>query len=303
MRSEKALVQGGMTAGWRDYLELCKPKVVLVMLITAVVGMCVATPALPAIDVMVFGIIGIGLSAGSAAAVNHVMDRHIDEKMARTQRRPLPQGKLSVRQAILFAAMAGVIGIGVLVILVNPLTAWLTLASLIGYALIYTVYLKRATPQNIVIGGIAGAAPPLLGWTSITGSLDPHALLLVLIIFAWTPPHFWSLCIARKNDYAKAGIPMLPVTHGERYTRLQILLYSVLMCVCTVLPYITGMSGIVYLAGITILNLRFMYWAYRLCRYQVQGEPMQMFRYSISYIMIFFGVLLLDHYMILPVAG
>jgi len=298
MRSEKAqLIEQG--AGWRDYLELCKPKVVLVMLLTAVVGMFVATPSLPPWHLVVLATLGIGMAAGSAAAINHVMDRRIDEKMARTQSRPLPQGKLAPLNALLFAAVIGTAGIGLLAFWVNPLTAWLTLASLMGYAVVYTVYLKRATPQNIVIGGIAGAAPPLLGWTAITGTFDPNALLLVLIIFAWTPPHFWALCIARKNDYAKAGVPMLPVTHGETFTRLQILLYSVMLLLCSLLPYVTGMSGILYLLGVIALNLRFMYWAWRLFRLRVQGEPMKMFRHSINYIMIFFVVLLADHYLIM----
>lgn len=298
MRSEKAQAIEQST-GWRDYLELCKPKVVLVMLLTAVVGMFVATPSLPPWHLVVLGTFGIGMAAGSAAAINHVMDRHIDEKMARTQRRPLPLGKLAPLNALVFAAVTGTTGIGLLAFWVNPLTAWLTLASLIGYAVVYTVYLKRATPQNIVIGGIAGAAPPLLGWTAITGTFDPNALLLVLIIFAWTPPHFWALCIARKSDYAKAGIPMLPVTHGETFTRLQILLYSVMLLLCSLLPYVTGMSGILYLIGVMALNLRFMYWAWRLFHLRVQGEPMKMFRHSINYIMLFFVVLLADHYLIM----
>ncbi len=304
MRTEESIGQvENVAVSWRDYLELCKPKVVLVMLLTALVGMFVATSEQPALATVIYATLGIGLAAGSAAAVNHVMDRRIDEQMARTHRRPLPQGKISPMQALVFAALTGVLGIGMLALLVNPLTAWLTLASLIGYALIYTVYLKRATPQNIVIGGIAGAAPPLLGWTAVTGTLDPHGLLLMLIIFAWTPPHFWSLCIARKADYAKAGIPMLPVTHGERYTRLQIMLYSLIMCICTALPYLTGMSGLIYLVGISLLNMRFMYWAYRLMFYRVNGEPMKMFRHSINYIMAFFIVLLLDHYLIVQAAG
>lgn len=296
MRNDKVMAVAIEYAGWRDYLELCKPKVVAVMLLTAIVGMFVAAPGVPAWDAVVFGTIGIGLAAGSAAAVNHVMDRRIDEQMARTQSRPLPQGKLTPQKALMFAAVTGTAGIGMLVVLVNPLTAWLTLASLIGYALIYTVYLKRATPQNIVIGGIAGAAPPLLGWTAVTGQLDPNGLLLVLIIFAWTPPHFWALCIARKKDYAKAGIPMLPVTHGEDYTRLQILLYSVLMVLCTLMPYLTGMSGGLYLLGVMLLNARFMYWAWRVYSKRVVGEPMKMFRHSINYIMLFFVVLLVDHF-------
>ncbi|MFY0678107.1 MAG: heme o synthase [Neptuniibacter sp.] len=281
---------------WRDYLVLCKPKVVLVMLITAVVGMFLAVPGLPDLSKVLFGLLGIGLSAGSAAAVNHVMDRKIDEKMARTKGRPLPQGRLSPQQALLFAAVIGVLGISILVVMVNALTAWLTLFALMGYALVYTVWLKRATPQNIVIGGVAGAAPPLLGWTAITGAVEPNSLLLVLIIFAWTPPHFWSLCIARLNDYEKAGVPMLPVTHGEEYTKLQILLYSLLMIVTTLLPFMTGMSGYAYLITVSLINARFIYWVYRLW-HKPQGVPMALFRYSINYIMMLFVILLVDHYL------
>ena len=281
---------------WRDYLVLCKPKVVLVMLITAVVGMFLAVPGLPDLSKVLFGLLGIGLSAGSAAAVNHVMDRKIDQKMARTKGRPLPQGRLSPQQALLFAAVIGVLGISILVVMVNALTAWLTLFALMGYALVYTVWLKRATPQNIVIGGVAGAAPPLLGWTAITGAVEPNSLLLVLIIFAWTPPHFWSLCIARLNDYEKAGVPMLPVTHGEEYTKLQILLYSLLMIVTTLLPFMTGMSGYVYLIAVSLINARFIYWVYRLW-HKPQGVPMALFRYSINYIMMLFVILLVDHYL------
>ena len=281
---------------WRDYLVLCKPKAVLVMLITAVVGMFLAVPGLPDLSKVFFGLFGIGLSAGSAAAINHVMDRKIDEKMARTKGRPLPQGRLSPQQALTFSAVIGVLGISILVVMVNAVTAWLTLFALMGYALVYTVWLKRATPQNIVIGGVAGAAPPLLGWTAITGVVEPNSLLLVLIIFAWTPPHFWSLCIARLNDYEKAGVPMLPVTHGEEYTKLQILLYSLLMIVTTLLPFMTGMSGYAYLIAVSLINARFIYWVYRLW-HKPQGVPMALFRYSINYIMMLFVILLVDHYL------
>lgn len=284
------------TVSWRDYLVLCKPKVVLVMLITAAVGMFLAVPDLPPLSNVILGLVGIGMAAGSAAAVNHVMDRKIDEKMARTKRRPLPQGKLNPFQALLFAAILGVLGISILVFWVNPLTAWLTVAALMGYAVVYTVWLKRATPQNIVIGGVAGAAPPLLGWTAITGAVEPNALLLVLIIFAWTPPHFWALCIARKDDYAKAGIPMLPVTHGVEYTRLQILLYSLLMVATTLFPVMTGMSGAIYLILVVCLNAKFLYrvgclWS------EPNQSPMLLFKYSINYIMLLFVALLVDHYM------
>ncbi|WP_415883294.1 heme o synthase [Neptuniibacter sp. QD34_54] len=282
---------------WRDYLILCKPKVVVVMLVTAAVGMFLAVQEIPPISNVLLGLVGIGMAAGSAAAVNHIMDRKIDEKMARTKRRPLPQGKLSPLQALLFAAVLGVSGIAILVFWVNALTAWLTVAALMGYAVVYTVWLKRATPQNIVIGGIAGAAPPLLGWTAITGSIEPNALLLVLIIFAWTPPHFWALCIARKEDYAKAGIPMLPVTHGVAYTRLQIMLYSMLMVATTLFPVMTGMSGAIYLGLVLALNAQFLYRVACLWTEPSQS-PMLLFKYSINYIMLLFVALLVDHYMI-----
>lgn len=279
-----------------DYLGLCKLKVVAVMLLTVVVGMCLATDLFPPMVVVIPGLLGIGLTAAAAAAINHVVDSQIDEKMSRTKHRPLPQGRLSSQQAIIFAALIGCTGITVLVVFVNLLTAWLTLASLIGYALVYTMWLKRATPQNIVIGGLAGAAPPLLGWTSMTGEVSADSLLLMLIIYAWTPPHFWALCLARKSDYAKAGIPMLPVTHGESYTRLQILLYSLMMVATTALPYLTKQSNELYLILVCLLNMRFIYWAVRVIREHDKQIAMSMFRYSISYIMLLFGALLIDHY-------
>jgi len=284
---------------WRDYLELCKPRVVAVMLLTAIVGMFLSVQYIPALDVVVWASLGIALVAGSAAAVNHVMDRKIDAKMCRTHRRPLPQGKIEPGHALVFAAAIGLIGEGILIWLVNPLAAWLTLMALIGYAVIYTVYLKRATPQNIVIGGIAGAAPPLLGWVSVTGAVEPDSLLLVLIIFAWTPPHFWSLCIHKKDEYARAGVPMLPVTHGEAYTRLQIMLYTLLMVITTLFPFMTGMSGMIYLIGVSVLNLRFMQWAVRVYQGRDKRAPLAMFWYSIKYIMWLFAVLLLDHYSVI----
>lgn len=283
-------------AKWHDYYSLCKPKVVAVMLLTALVGMLLAQPSLPNLWVVIIGLIGIGLASGSAAAVNHVMDRQIDLQMARTKGRPLPQGKLTPKQALIFAFVIGVLGIGLLALFINVLTAWLTVFALMGYAVVYTVWLKRATPQNIVIGGIAGAAPPLLGWTAVSGAVDPNSLLLVLIIFAWTPPHFWSLCIARKSDYEKAGVPMLPVTHGEAYTRLQITLYSLLMLLTTLLPYMSGMSGIIYLVGVSLINGRFMFWVWRLMKKE-EGAPMALFMYSINYIMYLFVILLADHYL------
>lgn len=284
------------TASWKDYLGLCKLKVVAVMLITLVVGFCLATPEAPNFGLLFFTSLGVGLAAASAAAVNHVLDANIDCRMARTARRPLPRGKISQKNALIFALVLGCIGITLLNLTVNTATAWLTLASLIGYAVIYTAILKRATPQNIVIGGVAGAAPPLLGWTAVTGSVDFQGLLLMLIIFAWTPPHFWALCIARRDDYARAGVPMLPNTHGVAYTRTQILLYTLLTIVVTVLPYLTGMSGGFYLAGVMIINARLLYWALILKRSSDSSIPMKMFRYSIVYIMLLFAILLVDHY-------
>ncbi|WP_290703235.1 heme o synthase [Amphritea sp.] len=286
------------TFAWRDYLELCKPRVVAVMLLTAIVGMCLATPEFPPIDIVISATLGIGLMASGAAAVNHVMDRNIDAKMARTHRRPLPQGKIDETRALIFASMLSLSGVVVLIVWTNVLTAWLTLGALIGYAVIYTMVLKRATPLNIVIGGIAGAAPPLLGWVAVTGQIEPDSLLLVLIIFAWTPPHFWALCIHKKDDYARAGVPMLPVTHGEEYTRLHILLYTVLMVITTLFPVMTGMSGVIYLIGVTVLNLRFIQWAVRVFRANDTAAPMAMFWFSVKYIMWLFVVLLVDHYVL-----
>ncbi len=283
-------------ASWRDYLALCKLRVVAVMLLTLVVGFCLAAPQAPDPVLLALTSLGVGLAAASAAAVNHVLDFNIDCHMARTARRPLPQGRISPRNALLFAAMLGIVGIGLLEVTVNSVTAWLTLASLIGYAVVYTAILKRATPQNIVIGGVAGAAPPLLGWTAVTGSVDPQGLLLMLIIFSWTPPHFWALCIARRDDYARAGVPMLPNTHGVAYTQVQILLYTLLTLVATLLPFVTGMGGGLYLAGVTLINVRLLYWALKLYRSTEVAVPMKMFRYSIVYIMWLFAILLIDHY-------
>ncbi len=284
---------------WRDYLELCKPRVVALMLLTAIIGMLLATPG--AIDplLVLFATTGIGLCAGSAAAINHIFDRAVDARMARTSGRPIARGRIAPAQGLVFALVLGLAGTVLLYGWVNPLTAWLTLASLIGYALIYTVFLKRATPQNIVIGGLAGAAPPLLGWTAVTGAVEGHGLLLVLIIFAWTPPHFWALALARKEEYAAVNIPMLPVTHGEEYTRLHILLYTLILFAVSLLPYVTGMSGLLYLVGVFLLNLRFLQLAVVLYRHPEPALAMQMFRFSIVYLMLLFLALLLDHYLLL----
>ena len=282
---------------WRRYLELTKPKVVALITFTAVVGTLLASPGLPPLDALVWGNLGIALAAASAAAINHVLDRRIDAQMARTRARPLPTGALSERQALAFAALLGVSSMGVLAFLVNLLTAVLTFLSLIGYAVVYTVWLKRATPQNIVIGGAAGAAPPVLGWAAVTDSIDPNALLLALIIFVWTPPHFWALAIARRDDYARAGIPMLPVTHGVAYTRLQVLLYTVLLVVVTLMPYLTRMSGLVYLAAALLLNAGFLYYALALKMTAREELPLRVFRFSVTYLMWLFAALLVDHYL------
>lgn len=283
---------------WRDYWELTKPRVVALMLLTSVIGMLLAVPALVPLDVLILGNLGIALCAGSAATVNHLVDRHIDNKMARTFNRPVAQGRVEPRQALLFALLLGTAGMSVLLGFINALTAWLTLASLLGYALVYTLFLKRATPQNIVIGGLAGAAPPLLGWTAVTGEISGHALLLVLIIFAWTPPHFWALAVHRREEYANAGIPMLPVTHGERYTKLHILLYTLILFAVSLLPYVTRMGGWLYLLGALLLGAGFVYHALRLMWGKSPDAGMDTFRYSIVYLMMLFVVMLLDHYFI-----
>jgi protoheme IX farnesyltransferase len=284
-------------ASWRDYLALTKPRVVALIVLTAVVGALLATPGLPPLRALFFGNLGIALAAGSAATLNHLLDRQIDARMSRTRGRPLPTGTLNARQALVFAAVLATASMLILLLLVNPLTAALTFASLIGYAVVYTVWLKRATPQNIVIGGAAGAAPPVLGWASVTNTIDQHALLLFLIIFAWTPPHFWALAIARRNEYAKVEIPMLPVTHGVEFTRLYVLLYTVILCLVTLLPYLTGMSGLIYLVAALLLNARFLTHTIAL---KVTGRddlPMRVFRFSISYLMWLFLALLVDHYL------
>lgn len=281
---------------FHQYLILCKPRVVVLIVFTAVVGMFLSVPGLPPLIPFLAGTFGVGLAASSAAAINHLLDRKTDAKMKRTRNRPLARGELSEKNVLIFALSLGFLAMAILVIWVNTLTAILTFMSLIGYAVIYTVWLKRATPQNIVIGGAAGAAPPVLGWTAITGSLDPQALLLFLIIFTWTPPHFWALAIYRKDEYALVDIPMLPVTHGTEFTRLQILLYTILLVIVTTLPYLTGMSGLVYLAGVTVLNAGFMWYAMRMMKSRDILLPMHTFAFSITYLMVLFIFLLVDHY-------
>ncbi len=284
------------SAGWRDYLELTKPKVVALMIITSAIGMLLATEGAVPWTILLLGNLGIALCAGSAAAVNHVVDRRIDLHMARTQRRPLAQGRVNPFNALLFAFVLGAAGLGILLQWVNALTAWLTLGSLLGYAVIYTSFLKRATPQNIVIGGLAGAAPPLLGWTAVTGQVGAEGLLLVLIIFAWTPPHFWALAIHRKEEYAKVDIPMLPVTHGVRYTKLHILLYTFILLAVSLMPYVIQMSGWLYLVVALGLGLRFIDWAWALWRESRPHAAIKTFKYSLWYLLWLFVALLVDHY-------
>jgi protoheme IX farnesyltransferase len=282
---------------WRDYVELCKPRVVLLMLLTVLVGMYLATPGWINLSLVSLTLIGVGLCAGSAAAINHLVDRHIDSVMARTKKRPVAHGRVSVAQALWFALIMGILGLAVLIVFVNKLTALLTFVTLIGYAGVYTGYLKRATSQNIVIGGLAGAAPPLLGWTAVTNNLDPQALLLVLIIFTWTPPHFWALAIYRFEEYQHAQIPMLPVTHGIQYTKLNVYLYTILLLVVSVLPFVIGMSGWVYLSGALGLWFRFLFWVHQLYHAEKPAIAMQTFRFSIVYLMLLFVFLLIDHYL------
>lgn len=281
---------------WREYAQLCKLRVVGLIVFTAVIGMFLATPGFVPLSVLIPATVGIGLAAASAAAINHVAEYRIDALMARTQNRPLPQGGLGRGQALAFALLIGAISIYLLVAFVNVLTAVLTFASLIGYAVIYTMYLKYATPQNIVIGGAAGAAPPVLGWVAVTGNVHPHALLLFLIIFAWTPPHFWALAIHRREDYAKASIPMLPITHGVDFTRRQILLYTVILVITTILPYATYMCGEIYLAGALLLDAGFLYYVIRMQFDHDDELALATFRYSIIYLSLLFAVFFLDHY-------
>ncbi|MCU0758525.1 MAG: heme o synthase [Steroidobacteraceae bacterium] len=296
MASTPAGAVAAPRATWRHYYELTKPKVVLLIVFTSIVGTLLATPGLPPLDALVWGNLGVALAASCAAAINHVLDQKIDEKMARTRNRPLPTGTVNTAQALGFAAALGLLSMALLWWLVNPLTAVLTFLSLIGYAVVYTVWLKRATSQNIVIGGAAGAAPPVLGWAAVTNSIDPNALLLFLIIFIWTPPHFWALAIARRDDYARAEIPMLPVTHGIPYTRLQVLLYTVLLVLVTFMPFLTGMSGLIYLGTTLVLNGIFLYYALAMKFTGRTDLPMKVFKFSVQYLMYLFAALLVDHY-------
>jgi protoheme IX farnesyltransferase len=287
-----------IVARWPDFLELTKPRVVALMLLTALIGMCMAVPGLVPWEPLVYGNLGIGLCAGAAAAINHVVDERIDQEMSRTTNRPVAQGRVSQTEALVFAALLAISGTVLLAVTINVLTAVLTVASLVGYAFVYTMFLKRATPQNIVIGGLAGAAPPLLGWTAVTGEIHGHGLLLVLIIFAWTPPHFWALAIHRKEEYAAVGIPMLPVTHGNRFTALHILLYTVLMFLITLLPFATFLSGWIYAVSAVILGAVFLYWSIEILREKNPKAPMETFKYSINYLLLLFIAMLADHWIL-----
>lgn len=283
---------------WRDYYEITKPRVVALLVLTALVGMSLSVPSTIPWQLLIPAMLGIGLLSSAAAAINHVVDEKIDSIMARTHSRPLPNGKISPQSAVVFAALLAVIGFFMLYAWVNPLTAWLTLSGLVGYSFVYTMYLKRATPQNITIGGLAGAIPPLLGWTAMTNEVHPHALLLVLIIFTWTPPHFWALAIHRRDDYAKVNIPMLPVTHGIEFTKTQILLYTLLLFVVGLLPYLVGMSGWIYLIGSVALNSIFVAYAWKLKFNADESTAMDTFKFSIVHLMALFIVLLADHYLL-----
>lgn len=285
------------SASWRDFYEMCKPRVVMLMILTSIVGMMLAVPGMVPLDVLILGNLGIALVAASGAVVNHLIDRKIDILMKRTHNRPMAQGRVELLQGTVFAVAIGVLGMAILLYWVNPLCAWLTLGSFIGYAFIYTGYLKHATPQNIVIGGLSGAMPPLLGWSAVTGSIEPDALILVFIIFAWTPPHFWALAIHRKDEYAKSGVPMLPVTHGEHVTKIHIIVYTAILLVSSVFPYFSGMSGWLYLVSALVLGVGFMVWSLRLMYWPKATTAMDTFKYSILYLALLFVALVVDHYL------
>ena len=282
---------------WSDYFELCKPRVVALMLICAAVGMALASSNIPSPELIIATLAGVALVAGSAAVVNHIADARIDALMARTQNRPIATGRVSSQGAISLSIITGGLGFAILWFAVNPLTAWLNFASWAGYGFVYTYFLKRATSQNIVIGGLFGAAPPLFGWTAVTNSIDPQGLLLVLIIFIWTPPHFWSLALERKEEYALVNVPMLPVTHGESFTRLQILLYTILLLVISLVPFLIGMFGYLYFFSALLLGLVFLFWTIRLMKPSNTDAPMATFKFSILYLALLFGAMLVDHYL------
>ena len=301
-RTEAAETKMMACAGFRDYWELTKPGVVALLMVTAVIGMFLATPGMVPLRVLTLGTLGLALAMMASAVVNQVMDQRIDAIMARTRKRPLVEGRVNTRAALILAATLCLLSLFILDVFINRLTAVLTFFGVIGYAFVYTLWLKRATPQNIVIGGLAGAIPPLLGWTAVTNDVHPHALLLVLIIFAWTPPHFWALAIHRRDEYAKAEIPMLPVTHGLAFTKTSVLLYTIILFLIALLPYLTGMSGLIYLAGSTVLSSIFLFYALKLKFQDDPRIPMQTFGFSITYLFLLFLLLLLDHYFIIRLA-
>ncbi|MAI55249.1 MAG: protoheme IX farnesyltransferase [Gammaproteobacteria bacterium TMED95] len=290
-------VQSPALPAWRDYYEMCKPRVVLLMLLCTLVGMFLATSAWVSVSLIVNCLLGVALVAGSAAALNHLIDASVDQKMARTENRPVAQGRVTTVQGLIFVGVTGALGLAILAVAVNPLTAWLNFFSWLGYGLIYTLYLKRATSQNIVIGGLFGAAPPLFGWTAVTNSIDGGGLLLVLIIFAWTPPHFWALAIDRLEEYKKVDIPMLPITHGVAYTKLHIVLYTILLIITSVLPFVIGMSNVFYLVSALALGAGFLYWSLIMLWDRNPDAPIETFKYSILYLALLFLALLIDHYM------
>lgn len=291
------LALNSVTGNWRKYYSLCKPKVVFLIVFTAIVGMLLSTQGALPLDTFMAATIGIGLASASGAALNHWVDQRIDVVMERTHKRPLPQGEMSSRSALLFALSLAVISMVILLVWTNSLTALLTLTSLVGYAVIYTMFLKRSTPQNIVLGGAAGAAPPMLGWAAMTGEVNTEALLLFLIIFVWTPPHFWALAIKRRDEYARAGLPMLPVTHGIVFTKFHILLYTMLLLSVTLMPFVIQMTGLIYFAGALSLGIGFIYHAVKLYRTGDSDlHAMKTFSYSIFYLSALFAFLLLDHY-------
>ncbi len=291
------ILQAPALPAWRDFYEMCKPRVVLLMLLCTLVGMFLATDAWVPMPLIFNCLLGVALVAGSAAALNHLIDATVDQKMARTENRPVAQGRVSTAQGLVFVAITGGLGLVILAVAVNPLTAWLNFAAWLGYGLIYSLYLKRATSQNIVIGGLFGAAPPLFGWTAVTDSVDAGGLLLVLIIFAWTPPHFWALAIDRLEDYKKVDIPMLPITHGVAYTKLHIVLYTVILLVVSVLPFVIGMSNLLYLVSALALGAGFLYWSLVMLYDRNPDAPIETFKYSILYLALLFVALLLDHYL------
>lgn len=280
-----------------QFYRLTKPRVVSLIVFTAVIGMFLSVPGAVPLDALFFGTVGIALVAGAAAALNCLVEEKMDAVMARTKGRPLPQGKVSVPETLFFLSIVGGFGLFILYEWVNPLTMWLTLGTFVGYAIIYTIILKPLTPQNIVIGGASGAMPPVLGWTAVTGEITADALLLFLIIFAWTPPHFWALALYRKNEYASIGMPMLPVTHGDQFTKLHVLLYTIILCLITILPYLTQMSGLIYMVSAMVLNAVFMYYAIEIYRNYSDQLARKAFRYSILYLALLFVALLVDHYL------